>query len=249
VVTDTYRELPHPRPDLPSVRRALAIGAHPDDIEFGAGGTLARWAANGCEATMLVVTDGSKGSWDPATDRAALADTRRAEQANAAAVLGVTRVIHLDETDGELEYSMALRAELCRHIRLARPDVVFTHDPWQHYQIHPDHRVTGTAALDAVVAARDPLFFPEQELAAHRPAAVMLWSADEPDHWEDIAATFDLKVKALLCHRSQGTNSMGGADQDELRRQAFSDQVREWAAEQGKSGGLLLAESFKRVVP
>ncbi len=249
MVTDSFRELPRPRPDLPQARRVLAIGAHPDDIEFGAGGTLARWAADGCEATMLVVTDGSKGSWDAATDRGELVAVRREEQARAAAVLGVTTVIHLDEVDGELEYSMALRAELCRHIRLTRPDVVFTHDPWQHYQIHPDHRVTGTAALDAVVAARDPLFFPEQDLAAHRPAAALLWSADRPDHWEDIAATLDLKVRALLCHRSQGTNSMGGADRDELRRQAFADQVREWAAEQGRSGGLLLAESFKQVTP
>ncbi len=249
MATDTYRELPRPRPDLPPARRAMAIGAHPDDIEFGAGGTLARWAAAGCEATMLVVTDGSKGSWDAATDPARLVAVRREEQERAAGVLGVTTVIHLDEVDGELEYSMQLRAELCRQIRLARPDVVFTHDPWQHYQIHPDHRVTGTAALDAVVAARDPLFFPEQGLAAYRPGAVLLWSADEPDHWEDIATTLDLKVKALLCHRSQGANSMGGAEQDELRRQAFADQVREWAAAQGSDGGLMFAESFKRVTP
>jgi len=249
MVTDTFDELPRPQLDLPVPRRALAIGAHPDDIEFGAAGTLARWIAAGCEATMLIVTDGSKGTWDPDMDQRRLVAIRREEQTRAAGVLGVETVIHLDHVDGELEYSMALRAELCRQVRINRPDVVFTHDPWRRYEIHPDHRVTGLAALDGVVAARDPLFFPDQEPSAHRPGAVLLWSADEPDHWEDIAGTLDLKVKALLCHSSQGSTTMGGAERDELRKQAFADQIREWATQEGKAGGLILAESFKRINP
>ena len=142
--------------------RVLTIGAHPDDAEFGAGGTLAAWADAGCEITMLVVTDGSKGSWDTDMTHDRLIDQRRAEQEAAARVIGANEPVMLGHVDGELEYSMALRAELCLWIRRLRPDVVLTHDPWQRYQLHPDHRVAGIAAIDGVVAARDHLFFPEQ---------------------------------------------------------------------------------------
>ena len=155
-------------------KTAFAIGAHPDDIEFGAGGTLAKWALAGSAITMLVVTDGSKGTWDPAMDPDNLIEQRAAEQRAAARVLGATEVIHLDQIDGELEYSMELREIMCAQIRRARPDVVVSHDPWRRYQLHPDHRVTGWAVMDGVIAARDHLFFPEQQLAAHRPPAVKL---------------------------------------------------------------------------
>ena len=155
--------------ETPTPDRALGIGAHPDDIEFGAGGTLARWAGAGCEVTMLVVTDGSKGTWDPTMDPHLLAAMRVDEQLEAARVLGAAHVVHLGHVDGELSYTMDLRAEICLQIRLTRPDVVLTHDPWKPYQLHPDHRTTGLAVVDGVVAARDHLFFPEQGVAAHRP--------------------------------------------------------------------------------
>jgi LmbE family N-acetylglucosaminyl deacetylase len=249
VTSDLYGDLRGTPPPLDTPGRAMAIGAHPDDIEFGAGGTLARWAADGCHVTMLVVTDGSKGTWDPDVSPKELAGRRRTEQAAAAAALGAAEVIHLGHIDGELEVSMALREELCRQIRLARPDVLLTHDPWQRYQLHPDHRATGTAALDGVVAARDPLFFPGQGLAPHRPAAALLWSADAPDHAEPIAGTIEAKIEALLCHSSQGTTTMGDAHAGEGQRAAFAARIREWATSSGEAVGHEMAERFKRLTP
>jgi LmbE family N-acetylglucosaminyl deacetylase len=246
---DIYDDL-EDRPEALAIpERALAIGAHPDDIEFGAGGTLAAWAHLGCEVTMVIVTDGSKGSWDGTIDQAALIAQRKDEQLAAAHALGASHVVHLDHVDGELQYSMALRAEMCRQIRLARPDVLLSHDPWQRYQLHPDHRVTGLAAVDGMVAAREPLAFPEQGIGHHRPLAMLLWSADEPDHWEDISTGIEAKLAALLCHVSQGTTTMGGADQAEAKRDEFMGRIRQWAADQGSSQRLEAAEAFKRLTP
>ncbi|MDJ0923830.1 MAG: PIG-L deacetylase family protein [Acidimicrobiia bacterium] len=249
MTTNTYSELAGEHQPLAIPRRALAIGAHPDDIEFGAGGTLARWASAGCLVTMLIVTDGSKGTWDPTLRPSQLAELRKQEQAAAAAVLGANEVEHLGLVDGELEYTMQLRATMCRYIREMKPDVVISHDPWRRYQLHPDHRATGWAVMDGVIAARDHLFFPEQGLAAHRPQAVLLWSADEADHYEDIADHFEIKVEALLCHSSQGTTTMGGAEQADDRKQEFIEKLRTWSAGQGGPVGLEMAESFKRITP
>lgn len=238
---------------LPVPARALTIGAHPDDAEFGAGGTLARWASAGCEVSMLIVTDGSKGTWEPDLSPAELTEMRRDEQQRAADALGATgQVIILAHPDGELEYSMELRRELCRWIRQLRPDVLLTHDPWRRYMLHPDHRVTGIATVDAVVAARDHLFFPDQltgGLSKHRPDRLLFWAADEPDHWEDIVGTFEAKIGALLCHSSQMRTTMGDAGSGEEQRRAFEERIRRRAAEQGAPAGLALAEAFKMVRP
>jgi LmbE family N-acetylglucosaminyl deacetylase len=158
----------------------------------------------------------------------------------------------LDHPDGELEYTMALREELCLWIRRLRPDVVLTHDPWRRYMLHPDHRATGWAAIDAVVAARDHLFFPKQlneNLTEHRPEALLLWAADEPDHWEDIADTFDQKVEALLCHSSQAATTMGDAHESVERRREFADRLLARATQQGRPVGLEAAEGFKLIRP
>lgn len=237
---------------LPTPKRALSIGAHPDDAEFGAGGTLAKWAEDGCHVTILVVTDGSKGTWDPALDRDTLVTMRRAEQRQAADELGAVDVVMLDHVDGELEHTMALREELCYWIRATRPDVVLSHDPWRRYMLHPDHRATGLAAVDGVVAARDHLFYPGQlagDLTKHRPEWLLLWAADETDYWEDITSTFERKLEALMHHSSQGSTTMGDAQTDAERRVNFEARIRAWAAEQGKPAGYELAESFKRVKP
>lgn len=247
--TNLYSEVAVEAAPLDTPRRALGIGAHPDDIEFGAGGTIANWTAAGCAVTMLIVTDGSKGTWDSDMASDALVATRKQEQLAAATALGITQVRHLDEIDGELEYSTRLRREMCRQIREVAPDVVLSHDPWQRYQLHPDHRATGWAVIDGVVSARDHLFYPEQGLDAHRPGALLLWSADEPNHWEDIAETFDAKVSALLCHSSQGTTTMGGAEQNHDNRRAFVEKIRRWAHEQARPAGLEAAESFRRITP
>ena len=235
---------------LPVPSRALTIGAHPDDAEFGAGGTLSRWASEGCEVSMLVVTDGSKGTWVPDRDPSHLISARTSEQKKAAEVLGARgELIHLGYVDGELEYSMTLRRQICEWVRRLRPEVVLSHDPWRRYMLHPDHRATGWGAIDGVVAARDHLFFPELGLAKHRPDAILLWGADEPDYWEDIGATFDQKLTALLCHSSQTETSMSSAETSEEARAEFTARMAEWAGSQGEPVGWDRAESFKLLRP
>lgn len=250
MTTDLYDELSGDAAPLRDPRTVLTIGAHPDDAEFGAGATLARWRAAGTEITMLVITDGSKGSWDPDTDTDELVSTREAEQLRAADALGGAETLHLGYVDGELEYSMRLREEIVEHIRTVRPDVVLTHDPWQRYQLHPDHRITGLAGVDAVVSAREPLAFPGSGLAAHRPEALLLWSADDPNHAEPVTPeSFERKVEALLCHSSQGATTMGEAGSNAEMRIAFIDRIALWHAENGESFGVGPAESFRKVVP
>ena len=124
--------------------RALAVGAHPDDIELFAGATLATWAAAGCEVHHLICTDGSKGTWDPAADTAVLVATRQEEQREAARILGATgEVVFLDNVDGELDANRANAHEVAAWIRRIRPDVVLGHDPWRRWRLHPDHRAAG----------------------------------------------------------------------------------------------------------
>jgi len=249
MTSNLYGELRAAAPPLETPTRVLAIGAHPDDIEFGCGGTLARWAAAGCDVTMCIVTDGSKGTWDPTVDPKELAAQRGREQDAAAEVIGASRVVDLGYVDGELEYSMELRRQICELIRTHRPEVLFSHDPWKRYQLHPDHRATGFGAVDGMVAARDPLFFPDQGLDPQRPKAMLLWAADENDHWEDIASSLDVKIAALLCHHSQGETTMGDAHADDEARNAFASRVRQRAGATGAAAGLEFAEAFKRLNP
>lgn len=250
MTSDLYPELRDRPPPLPLPRRVLTVGAHPDDAEFGAGATLARWAGDGCDVTMVIATDGSKGSWDPRSRPDEIAGVRRAEQRRAADILGAGTVVHLDGVDGELEYSAALRERLARLIRVHRPDIVLTHDPWERYQLHPDHRNTGLAALDAVVAAREPLFYPNQEVEAHRPEAVLLWSADEPDHAEPAPTEFiERKIEALLCHSSQSTTTMGDAARSDQHRRAFAERIELSLTDAGRRFGTGPAEVFKRLTP
>ena len=137
---------------------ALAIGAHPDDVEFGAGGTLAKWSAAGCIVHHLICTDGSKGSWDPHEDTVALVAQRQDEQRAAAKALGASgEVVFLGHTDGELQSGLAEREQVARVIRELQPEVVFGHDPWRRYRLHPDHRHAGLLAVEGIVAARDPI--------------------------------------------------------------------------------------------
>lgn len=233
--------------DLPVPGRALAIAAHPDDVEFGCGGTLAKWAAAGCQIHHLVCTDGSKGSWSADEDIAALVTTRQQEQRAASLALGGQGdVVFLRGIDGELEAGLRQRSEVCAWIRRIRPDVVLGHDPWKRYRLHPDHRAAGFLAVDGIVAARDPHFFPEQELAAHRPSQLLLWEADEPDHVEDIGASLDTKIAALLEHRSQYRTTLDIDDADDAAQLArFRDKMTRRAAEHGALAGIPSGERFK----
>jgi LmbE family N-acetylglucosaminyl deacetylase len=194
-------------------RRALAIGAHPDDIEFGCGATIAKWARAGCSTTLLVLTDGSKGSWDPDEDVAGLVSRRREEQRAASAALGAAAVEFLDQVDGELVASPALRERVVAAIRRIRPDTVLGHDPWKRYRLHPDHREAGWVTVDALIGARDPHFFPDQTEPPHRPARLLLFEPDVVDHLEALDdADVDAKLRALECHRSQWHSTMGIED-------------------------------------
>lgn len=238
-----------PTTNLPTPARALAVGAHPDDIEFGAGATLAKWAAAGCEIFHVVCTDGSKGSWDAATDRGRLVATRQDEQREASRALGGKgEVVFLGWPDGELECGLRQRWEVAYWIRHFRPDVVLGHDPWKRYRLHPDHRNAGFLVTDAIVAARDPLFFAEQQVPHHRPTELLLWEADEADHVEDVDGFIDRKVTALLAHRSQFETTMRiGADEDREQVEAFRSRVETRLAEHGSLAGMALGESFKRI--
>ncbi|MFV2038738.1 MAG: PIG-L deacetylase family protein [Acidimicrobiales bacterium] len=234
--------------DLPTPQRALAIGAHPDDIEFDAGATLAKWATGGCEVSLVICTDGSKGTWDPNADTARLAVTRQDEQRAAAAELGATgEVIFLGWTDGELDSGLRQRAQVASCIRRLRPDVVLGHDPWRAYRLHPDHRHAGLLAVEGVVAARDPHFFPEIGMEHHRPDELLLFEAGEVDHVERVDGFQTHKLAALEAHGSQFESTMfvTGGNSDELA--AFRE--RELASM--RSDGALVdapyGEAFKRI--
>ncbi|TML92097.1 MAG: PIG-L family deacetylase [Actinobacteria bacterium] len=214
--------------------RALAVGAHPDDVEFGCGGTLAKWAGDGTTIMHVVCTDGSKGSWDPDEPVAELVATRQDEQRAAARALGGSGddVVFLGYTDGELQAGIDERRELVRWIRRLQPDVVLGHDPWRRYRLHPDHRQAGFLVTDAIVAARDPHFFPDLGPAPHRPSALLLWEADEPNHTEDITASLERKLRALLAHRSQFRSTHHIDDPaDEAQVERFRARVAARAAE------------------
>jgi len=191
--------------DLLTPTAALVIAAHPDDAEFGAGATLAKWASAGCVVHHLVLTDGSKGTWDPNEDLAALVGRRREEQRAAAAALGATGEVRFaDQVDGELRADDATRRIVVAAIRELRPTVVLGHDPWKRYRLHPDHRHAGFLTVDAVVEARDPHFLPDVGPAHHRPEALLLFEADEVNHLEAVSAShLAARCDALLAHRSQ----------------------------------------------
>ena len=130
-------------------------------------------------------------------------------------------VVFLGWPDGELESGLRQRWEVAYWIRRLRPDVVLGHDPWKRYRLHPDHRHAGLLVCDGIVAARDPHFFPEQQLPHHRPSTLLLWEADEPDHAEDVTATVDRKLAALEAHESQFESTMKATDDEQLA--AFRD--------------------------
>lgn len=232
--------------DLPTPAVALAIGAHPDDIEFGCGGTLAKWAAAGCLVHHLVLTDGSKGTWNPEADTAALVALRREEQREAARRLGARgEVIFFEQVDGELEETPQLRDRIVAEIRRLRPDVVLGHDPWKRYRLHPDHRRAGFLTCDAIVAARDPHFCKHLGLAHHRPSHLLMWEADTPDHGEDISHTVETKISALLAHETQFESTMKAVEPSELEK--FGDRMRRRIAENGQRLGRPAGEVFKKM--
>jgi LmbE family N-acetylglucosaminyl deacetylase len=234
--------------DLPTPEVALAIGAHPDDVEFGCGATLAKWAADGCIVHHLVCTDGSKGTWDPAADKVALAIRRQDEQRDAARRLAhenAGECRFLGYVDGELDSDLATRGRVARVIRELRPEVVLGHDPWKRYRLHPDHRHAGLLACEGIVAARDPHFYPEHGIAHHRPDTLLLFEADEPDHVEDVSGWVTSKLDALQAHESQFESTMHALDDAQLDE--FRQRITERLGGLGAAHGVGAAELFKRI--
>jgi LmbE family N-acetylglucosaminyl deacetylase len=215
--------------------RVMVIFAHPDDAEFLCSGTVARFVRAGYRAQYVLATSGDKGSDDPNATPVQLAATREAEQRAAARILGVEEVTFLHHHDGEVEVSIPFRKELALAIRRGRPDVVLTFDPWQRYQIHPDHRAVGQTALDAVAAARDHMYYPEQltgGLEEHRVHNVYFFATDEPNYYVDITSTIELKIEALLAHASQ------------IRMEGLEERIRMRARLAGQAAGYEYAEAF-----
>jgi LmbE family N-acetylglucosaminyl deacetylase len=190
-------------PDDARIARALCVAAHPDDVEFFAGGTVMRLAQRGVEVDLVLATSGDKGTRDPAVAGAELAATREREQLAAAAVLGARRVEFLRHRDAELVESLDLRGELVREIRRSRPDVLITFDPIPQRRQHPDHRVVGRMALDAAwPCARDPLSYPAMG-PPHETAEAWLFGGPAGTIKVVVGDLLEHKIAARLEHRSQ----------------------------------------------
>ena len=224
------------------IDRVMVITAHPDDSEFGAGGTVAGFVKDGREVAYCIVTNGNKGSSDRAMTPERLATVRAEEQRNAARVLGVERVSFLGYPDGEVEDTRDLRRDVSREIRRFRPDLVICQNPNRTYNLgasHRDHRTVGGVVLDCVYPlARDHMAFPEllPEFEPHKVREVYVMQWNQPHLVNDITEVMDLKIKALACHASQFADFA-----------AVEARVRQRAKELGAPQGYGYAEAFDRI--
>jgi LmbE family N-acetylglucosaminyl deacetylase len=234
-----------PQPSLHQERpeRLLVIVAHPDDVDFGMAGTVARWVAEGTLAQLVCCTSGDQGSDDATADPLELSATREAEQRAAADIVGFEAVTFLHRPDGALANDLALREQLVRLIRTFRPDAVATPDPRVLIHAagmvnHVDHREAGAAAIDAVYpAAQNPMAFPQlvnaEGLQPHHVKRLYLFWTDQPSAIVDISATLETKLRALHAHRSQ------------LRQPDGIDaRIESWARSTGDQVGVAAGESF-----
>jgi len=223
---------------------AMAIVAHPDDIEFSCAGTLARWVNDGARLSYVICTSGDVGFDEPNMTKEKAAQIREAEQIAAADIVGASEVIFLHEPDGLLQPTIELRKKLVREIRRFQPEVVMCGDPtivWagNDYINHPDHRAAATAALDATFpAAGQPQLFEElakEGLLAHKPRKVYVTSWRGADYFVDIEETIEIKIDALRAHKSQ------------MKDWDPEDFIRKWAAESGEGKEMTYAEGFRVV--
>ncbi len=221
---------------------AMAIVAHPDDIEFSCAGTLASWARAGARISYVLCTSGDVGIATPGMTREKAAAIREEEAKNAADIAGATEIIFLREPDGLLQATLELRKKLVREIRRFKPEVVLAGDPTvvfasEYYINHPDHRAAATAALDAVFpASGQPNLFQELEeegLKAHKVRKVFVYGQQQTGLLLSIDETIDIKLAALRAHKSQFPNWDPG------------ERVMQWAAERAKDKDMQYAEAFR----
>ena len=219
----------------------MVVTPHPDDAEFGVAGTVARLTREGKKVVYVVCTNGDKGSSDRKMEPAELAKIREKEQTAAAKLLGVCDVVFLRFPDQSLEDTDKFRKALVRVIRLYQPFAVVTADPYRKYMWHRDHRITGLVTLDAVFPyARDHLSYPElldEGLEPHKVREMWFWGSDDINYRLDVTDTFDIKLAALGCHKSQV-----GDIPPEMR-----ERMREWAKMNAEGEDFELAEAFHRI--
>ena len=232
-----------------TVERALVVTAHPDDVDFGAAGTIAAWTSAGIEVTYCVATDGDRGGFDPAVSRSEIPGIRRAEQVRAAEAVGVHDVRFLGYLDGAATVTLDLRRDIARVIRQVRPQRVLTHSPernWSHLGAsHPDHLAVGEATVCAVYPdARNPFQFPEllaeEGLVDHIVGELWLMGGPRPNEFSDVTETFERKIAAVQSHASQMSDPSGGAPT--MLRTRLEEN-----AERGGLPGGHLAEAFQVV--
>lgn len=220
----------------------MVVTPHPDDAEYGVAGTVARWTREGKNVIYVVCTNGDKGASDANAKPDKLARIREQEQMAAARLLGVKEVTFLRHADQSLEDTPAFRKELVRLIRIYRPETVVTADPYRRYIWHRDHRITGQVTLDAVFPyARDSLAYPDllqEGLEPHKVREVLLWASEAPNYRCDITDTFDIKLAALRCHKSQVGDDL-------------SPDLRKWLVQRARDSAqgedYELGEAFHRV--
>lgn len=195
-----------------SPNKVLCVGAHPDDIEFIAGGSVAKWVAAGAEVTYLICTNGCKGTRNDTTKPEEVTKTRQQEARAAADLLNVKEVCFLEHNDGELICNLELKKQIVAIVRKYKPDTVVTFDPTFFYSLehnivnHKDHRAVAEATMDAVYPlARDDLSFPESadEFGSHKVTRILMHNPDKSNLEIDIADYFDKKVEAMSAHQSQ----------------------------------------------
>lgn len=220
----------------------MVIAAHPDDAEFGAAGTVARWTRSGKRVIYVVCTAGDKGTTDRSLKPEKLAKIREKEQMDAAGTLGVAEVIFLRHPDQGLEDTPAFRKQIVRLLRVYRPRTVLTSDPYRRYRWHRDHRILGQVVMDAVFPfARDHLAYPDllaEGLEPHNVEEVLFWGAEDINYRSDITETFDRKLAALRCHESQVR---------ELKVPDLEAWLRQRCLARAEGSEFELAEAFHRV--
>jgi LmbE family N-acetylglucosaminyl deacetylase len=222
--------------------QVMVVTPHPDDAEYGVAGTVIRWVSQGKEIVYVVCTNGDKGTSDANVKPKELAKTREEEQIAAANLLGVREVIFLRHPDQGLEDTPEFRKEIVRLIRMYRPETVVTADPYRRYIWHRDHRMTGQVTLDAIFPyARDIFSYPEltkEGLDPHKVKEVLLWGTEDVNYRSDITETFDVKLSALQCHKSQVGH---------IPLQELEERLRERHRSLAQGEEYELAEGFHRV--
>ena len=219
---------------------ALAVVAHPDDMEYGAAAAIARWTGQGKRVTYTLVTDGEAGI--AALDPAEVGPLRRAEQLAACRAVGVDDVEFLGLPDGQLVEGLELRSALCESIRRHRPDVIVSgnfRDSWGGPSWnHADHRAVGRSLLDAVRDAGNPWIFPDAGPVWDGVRFTAFHASPQASHAVDVTATFDAGVASLECHATY-LRYLGGdmASPDEF--------LRGPAASIGAEFGVELATTFE----